>query len=147
MEGAKRIPIPFFAPSIKKRKRRFPMIRRAAFSGFNSLLRSKNTNFLRYTHHFFLFLEIFMKNTTSIIKDLLLIIERQEKELKSSSKIIVRNEVEIERLKSTLKESQSSNQLLTQLAKESLDCGEKLASFINKKQGNKGNNSFFAGNN
>jgi hypothetical protein len=88
-----------------------------------------------------------MKNTTSIIKDLLQIIERQEKELKSSSRIIVRNEVEIERLKSSLKESQASNQLLTQLAKESLDCGEKLAGLINKKQGNRGNNSFFAGNN
>jgi len=88
-----------------------------------------------------------MKNTTSIIKDLLLIIEQQEKELKSSSRIIVRNEVEIERLKSSLKESQASNQLLTQLAKESLDCGEKIAGFINKKQGNRGNNSFFAGNN
>jgi septation ring formation regulator EzrA len=95
-------------------------------------------------HKFFLFL---MKNTSSIIKDLLAIIERQERELKSTAKRLSMNQLENEQLKSSLKESQRSIHLLSKLAEETIKNGAKISGIINGKQGNGGNNSFFSGNN
>ena len=88
-----------------------------------------------------------MKNTSNIIKDLMTIIERQERELKSSAKTLSMNQLEIEKLRSQLRETKQTNELLTNLAKQLSSSGEKYTSLINIKKDNGGNNSFFAGNN
>jgi hypothetical protein len=72
----------------------------------------------------------FMKNTSAIIKDLLAIIERQEKELKLSTNIIHRKSIEIEQLKSSLKESERTNSILTGITNKTLTNGEKLTDMI-----------------
>lgn len=88
-----------------------------------------------------------MKNTSNIIKDLLVIIERQEREIKSSAKNLSMNQLVIEKLKSELRETKQTNNLLENLAKELSSSGEKYAALINTKKDNRGNNSFSAGNN
>lgn len=81
------------------------------------------------------------------MKDLLSVIERQEKELKLSVKSINKNQVEIEQLRSSLRESERTVRLLGELAKKSLTNGEELAKLIGRKPSDGGNNSFFSGNN
>jgi hypothetical protein len=88
----------------------------------------------------------FMKNTSAIIKDLLAIIERQEKELKLSTNIIHRKSIEIEQLKSSLKESERTNVILTGITNKSLDNGDKLVDMVKNKIP-KGGNNFYNGNN
>lgn len=88
----------------------------------------------------------FMKNTSAIIKDLLAIIERQEKELKLSTNIIHRKSIEIEQLKSSLKESERTNFILTGITNKTLDNGDKLTDMINNITPKSGN-SFYNGNN
>ena len=87
-----------------------------------------------------------MKNTSAIIKDLLAIIERQEKELKLSTNIIHRKSIEIEQLKSSLKESERTNFILTGITNKTLDNGDKLTDMINNITPKSGN-SFYNGNN
>lgn len=88
----------------------------------------------------------FMKSTSAIIKDLLTIIERQEKELKLSTNIIHKKSIEIEQLKSSLKESERTNVILTVITNKSLTNGEKLADMIKNKP-QKGSDGFYPRNN
>lgn len=88
-----------------------------------------------------------MKNTSNIIKELLAIIERQERELKSSAKTLSINQLEIVRLKSELRETKQTNQLLETLAKELNLSSEKYIALIKGNKNSGGNSSFFLGNN
>lgn len=89
----------------------------------------------------------FMKHTSAIIKDLLAIIERQEKEIKLSTNIIHKKSIEIEQLKSSLKESERTNVILTGITNKSLHNGEKLADMIKNKPQNGGENLYPRSNN
>lgn len=104
-----------------------------------------------------------MKHYPQIISDLLKIIARQERDLLFKDKVIRRNTVEMEKMKSSLKESERTSNLLTEIVRKHMENGEKIADAVvnihqeiieiisneiaSKKPKNKGGNLYPSSNN
>lgn len=104
-----------------------------------------------------------MKHYPQIIADLLKIIARQERDITCKDKTINRNAVEIEKLKTNLRESERTSNLLTEFVRKNMEHGEKIADAVinlnqeiieivsneiaSKKPKNNGGNPYSASNN
>lgn len=71
-----------------------------------------------------------MKHYPQIIGDLLKIIARQERDIICKDKTINKNSVEIETLKSNLRESNRIINLLTEIMRKHMENGEKIADAV-----------------